>query len=323
MYNTRILREKTAFFRAVRAAARRSGKRSLAMELEEYTQYKETKAHGRADFAYNTYLCTIPLDFPRVRPHWHEDMEIIYIKKGAGTVTVDLHPIPVSAGWIVLVAPGRLHAIEGPAAGSMEYENIIFSLSLLDTPQADWCRSRCLAPLAEGKLGVPVGLAPGTPLHAAASAALDAADAVCAASRPGWPLLVKAELYRLLYALYEGAAQAAPVRAPAPDPGAERLKTVLAWVAAHYAEPLTVADAAREACYSPAQFMRFFRAGTGQSFVEYLTDRRLAEAARALAETSAPVAQVALHCGFDSHTYFCRRFREKYGVSPRDYRAAN
>ena len=36
------------------------GKRSFDMELEEYTQYKETKAHGRADFAYNTYLCTIP-----------------------------------------------------------------------------------------------------------------------------------------------------------------------------------------------------------------------------------------------------------------------
>ncbi len=293
------------------------------MELEEYTQYKETKAHGRPDFAYNTYLCTIPLDFPRVRPHWHEDMEIIYIKKGAGTVTVDLRPIPVSAGWIVLVEPGRLHAIEGAPGGRMEYENIIFSLAMLDAPQADWIRSRCLTPLAEGRMAVPAGLEPGTPLHAAAAAALDAADDACASARPGWPLLVKAELYRLLYALYDAVGHASCAPAPVPEPGAERLKTVLAWVAAHYAEDLSVADAAKTACYSPAQFMRFFRAGTGQSFVEYLTDLRLAEAARALAETAAPVAQIAAHCGFDSHAYFCRRFREKYGVSPRAWRAGH
>ena len=52
------------------------------MELETYIQYHETKIHEQPDFAYNTYLCTIPDDFKRVPLHWHEQMEIIYIKKG-------------------------------------------------------------------------------------------------------------------------------------------------------------------------------------------------------------------------------------------------
>ena len=37
------------------------------MELIEYAQYKETKLHERPGFAYNTYLCTIPLDLGAVQ----------------------------------------------------------------------------------------------------------------------------------------------------------------------------------------------------------------------------------------------------------------
>ena len=44
------------------------------MELEKYTQYQETKLHGKLGFAYATYLCTIPLDFDRVNLHWHDQM---------------------------------------------------------------------------------------------------------------------------------------------------------------------------------------------------------------------------------------------------------
>lgn len=53
------------------------------MNLEEYSQYRETLLHEQPGFAYNTYLCTIPQDFARVDLHWHDYMEIIYVKKGA------------------------------------------------------------------------------------------------------------------------------------------------------------------------------------------------------------------------------------------------
>lgn len=53
------------------------------MNLEEYSQYRETLLHEQPGFAYNTYLCTTPQDFARVDLHWHDQMEIIYVKKGA------------------------------------------------------------------------------------------------------------------------------------------------------------------------------------------------------------------------------------------------
>ena len=50
------------------------------MNISEYESSQETKFHGHGDFPFNIYLCSIPLDFSIVPVHWHNDMEIIYIK---------------------------------------------------------------------------------------------------------------------------------------------------------------------------------------------------------------------------------------------------
>jgi len=68
------------------------------MNLNEYQNYHETKSHTVSEFPYNTYLCSIPLDFSLVPLHWHAEFELIVIKKGRGLVSVDLNRQPVSAG---------------------------------------------------------------------------------------------------------------------------------------------------------------------------------------------------------------------------------
>ena len=45
-----------------------------------YENYHEKKEHTTVEFPYNTYLCTIPLDFLEVPFHWHEEAELIVIK---------------------------------------------------------------------------------------------------------------------------------------------------------------------------------------------------------------------------------------------------
>ena len=159
----------------------------MDVELEEYTQYQETKLHEKPGFAYETYLCTIPLDFDRVNLHWHDQMEVIYIKKGRGTVSVNLESYPVEAGCIVPVLPGELHAIDGAPDGPMEYENIIFSLSILNSTETDdWCRHHVIQALRQGTLLFDRPIRPGNAFHDAAAAALDAADRACEARPQGF-----------------------------------------------------------------------------------------------------------------------------------------
>ena len=287
------------------------------MELEAYQQYQETRLHEQPGFAYNTYLCTIPQDFDRVNLHWHDQMELIYIKKGSGTVSVNLLSHPVDAGCIVPVMPGELHAIEGDAGVRMEYENIIFSLALLDSLEPnDWCR-QVVGALRRGELAFERPIRPGTPLHRAAAAALDAADDSCAGRGEGYPLVVKSQLFLFLHALYAHRSPQ-PRAQRAGDP--EKLKGVLSYIKAHYREPIAVADAAAVAGYSPSHFMRVFRQVTGRTFVEFLTDYRLNAAVYYLKETGDDIGTIAANCGFDNLSYSIRRFGQKYGASPGRYR---
>ena len=52
------------------------------MNVLEYENYQEKKEHVDITFPYNILPCSIPLDFHKVPLHWHDEMEIIYIKKG-------------------------------------------------------------------------------------------------------------------------------------------------------------------------------------------------------------------------------------------------
>lgn len=49
--------------------------------------YHEIKEHGKREFPFNIYPCSIPVDFSHVALHWHEEMEIIAVKKGKGRIT--------------------------------------------------------------------------------------------------------------------------------------------------------------------------------------------------------------------------------------------
>ena len=77
------------------------------MDLTEFQRYKENKVHTDSFFPYNTYLCSIPLDFPCVPYHWHDETELIVIQKGSGIVYVDFNRYEVSAGSIIVVLPGE------------------------------------------------------------------------------------------------------------------------------------------------------------------------------------------------------------------------
>ena len=80
------------------------------MLIPEYENYQESKKHGKDSFPYDTYLCTIPKDFHMVPLHWHDEMEMIYIKKGRGIISVDLVDYEVSDGRNLIIIHGQLNS---------------------------------------------------------------------------------------------------------------------------------------------------------------------------------------------------------------------
>lgn len=65
---------------------------------------------------------------------------------------------------------------------------------------------------------------------------------------------------------------------------------------------------------------RQFSEATGVSIGDYLAQQRLRWAAQQLRGTSDKLDLIAARCGFASASYLCRVFRQRFGVTPADFR---
>lgn len=289
------------------------------MNINEYQNYHETKAHTSAEFPYNTYLCSIPLDFPGVPLHWHDEMELVVIKKGQGYVSVDFDKHLVHSGDIIMICPGCLHAIERDASYKMEYENIIFKPELLSSGANDLCMLQYMKPLLDGTLPVEHFLTPAHEVFESLSNCIRQIDLVCADQTTGWQLAVKSALFYFFFLLISER-QKKTVSISHNPKSLEKMKTVLKYVEEHYTEKLTIDDMAKLTFYSKSHFMKFFKVHMGTGFTEYLNDYRLTMAARLLKSSDESILMIAEESGFDNLSYFNRIFKRKYGVSPGSYR---
>lgn len=94
------------------------------------------------------------------------------------------------------------------------------------------------------------------------------------------------------------------------------------FIASSFANPITVADAARAAAVAPHHFLRLFRAAFGITPHQYLTRVRLRHAAQLLTEEGMGVAAACYQVGFESPSSFSLLFRRHFGIPPAGYRAA-
>jgi AraC-like DNA-binding protein len=92
------------------------------------------------------------------------------------------------------------------------------------------------------------------------------------------------------------------------------------YLAASYADPVTLERAAREACLSPFHFQRLFSRVFGETPHEFVTRRRLDVAQQLLAGGDLPVTEVCLQVGYSSLGTFSSRFALKTGQSPSAFR---
>jgi AraC-like DNA-binding protein len=87
-----------------------------------------------------------------------------------------------------------------------------------------------------------------------------------------------------------------------------------------YREAMTPNEAARAMHMSPSNFRRAFKMVTGQSFVSYLNNFRVAKAQELLTGSDMPIAEVGLETGFCDQSYFGMIFRRLTQATPRQYR---
>ncbi|MDZ6245624.1 helix-turn-helix domain-containing protein [Klebsiella pneumoniae] len=99
-----------------------------------------------------------------------------------------------------------------------------------------------------------------------------------------------------------------------------RINIVLDYLQLNLHEQHNIDSLAEYASMSRSTLTRHFSKATGMSVVEWITAARLHRSQELLEKMDLPLEQVAAQSGFQSAATFRQQFREKFGVSPREWR---
>jgi len=100
------------------------------------------------------------------------------------------------------------------------------------------------------------------------------------------------------------------------------LKRVREYIEAHLEENIRLQILANIVGLSIFHFARSFKQSEGLTPHDYLIECRVRRAQELLANTNLPLSEIAMATGFADQSHCTRRFRERIGVTPSDYRWA-
>lgn len=92
------------------------------------------------------------------------------------------------------------------------------------------------------------------------------------------------------------------------------------YIKRHLSAQLTVSEIAEHVFVSNSTLTKRFKAELSKSVGEYVNDTVMFEAGQLLLKTNLSILAVSEKYGFSDQFYFSRRFKEKFGMSPRKYR---
>ncbi|MDH6370180.1 hypothetical protein CA600_10635 [Paenibacillus sp. VTT E-133280] len=132
----------------------------------------------------------------------------------------------------------------------------------------------------------------------------------------GSPEILEA-LFKALCLLLDRAMEEAPASSSASLLHGLKMKS---YVEEHATSEIRLKDVAAHAGISVTRAVHVFKIQFGYSIMQYAGQIRLAMALRLMDNTNYTLERIAEETGFGSYTYFHRVFRERYGVSPGNYR---
>lgn len=254
--------------------------------------------------------------------HGHRFFVLFFADGGAGTLRFIDREIPVTPGHIHLLAPGELH--DTSALASVTGWAAEFTEELLGGPgggvesslpragQTHW-----LAFSRRAASGPACGMVPEVD-RGRWNQRFERIEKELGDARLGYREAARAHLHILLI-------EAARVIAPhaSGDAVPPLVSEAFDFIEERYAESISLADVARAVGRSGSHLTSVIRKHTGMTVLEWIQERRMAEARRRLRETDEDVAIVAERVGFSDATYFIRQFRKAHQMTPREWRLAH
>lgn len=299
-------------------------------QTSQQPSLKEKQSHGTHLFPCAYYHFCNPSHRLRVRHHWHEEVEIVYLHHGSFKLDINMEPYGTDRECFLFINSGELHSLRSL---SMEFDEqaVVFSPSMLLFQDYDSIDESILLPLTQNKLTFPRFLDQTSPFFSAFRSCYQQISHIFSRSKEtlltGEQILtddvisqlqIKAGILQLIGILMEAGLMCQSPRTESQKITA--IKTVLSYITDHYYEKLYVQDLASQVNMNEQYFCRFFKRSIGKTPIDYINDYRLNKVIRLLETGDAQITEICLECGFNNMGNFQRLFKRKTGITPLQYR---
>lgn len=280
-----------------------------------YFELKENKPHGTKDDPFSTYHIQNGGQSFQIPVHWHDELEIIYVKSGFLTVNISGENYIGKPGDAFVVSPGNLHFM-GSQTGTVDYFTFLFPLKYIAFRSDDMLDDKLIEPLNSGHLMISPEIKDTVKEQCEQLAGVYAAEIDKSESKITSQIRKKIILLQFIHELWKKG-----FIVENDTTGRNTVeKEMVSYIQQKYTGKILLREFGEQFHLSEKYISRYFKEHFHITLSQYVTYLRLEHAKQMLQETDISVTEVAMQSGYQNISYFIRSFKKTYGVSPLKYR---
>lgn len=285
--------------------------------IETDESLKSKMQYGTPDFPFAYYYDEINRYHENsIEWHWHNGPEFSMVLTGPVECYVGKEKMELVSGDVLYINRGTIHRFVSHEGGVMV--NFIFGVDFL-APLGSLIHTRYILPVIASAVRFLKIEGRRQEFERMLKSLIRVHNEV-EIQADGWEIRVKSEmlsawarLYRLLKPQLECQAGKKDSRIYA------RTREMLNYIHSHYSDDLNLEKIAVAANISKSEALRCFKSALEITPMAYLKQYRLSNAKEMLLNGNDTVLQIALKCGFDNSSYFCKVFKKDMGLSPLEF----
>ncbi len=301
-----------------------SSKRILLQHLQcqNCTFICNDRTQGRARHCSRFSCEAVPLLVARIESslkgpmfgeHWHEQMQLLYFKRGSALIHCNGQSHDLAPNDILIINSNEIHY-----GTNFSTETLYYILKIdfheLFLHQKNLEKIPYIKALMENRLLFQYKIHNDRTFNRLVEGILHE----CEQQAAGYELSVQANLIHIashLLRYYQR--KVLPVNHN--QQNVDQLRSALAYLEAHYQENITLDFLADIAAMSPQHFCRLFKKLTGRRPMDYINLLRVNKAASLLNDQKLNISEIAAEVGFNDTNYFSRVFKKYQAMSPTQF----
>ncbi len=246
--------------------------------------------------------------------HWHEEFELTYVVNGNLNLQTSSGVYELKKGDMAFINSNVLHS----AKGSCLLNTFVFHPYFISGGKDTAVYEKYVSPI-EKCSSLPCLVMSDLPKDMLKE--YRKAFEALRNDSFGYELTVRESLGKILLHIYESSREIIESPRGEKTPDTSRIGEMLTYIHEKYREEVTIRDLSSAAGLSGREVQRCFSRVIGESPIRYLIRYRLQQSVNLMAlSPELTISEIAERSGFPSPAYYTKKFREVYGVTPKEYR---